>query len=283
MGLMPVVDPQPDKTMLRVYSGDSKGATSFFRNRPLLHALMRLCANYRKRQIKVLFHAGSIGAEAYSFATYCRIFDLQRTHDIQLFATDIDASFLDFAREARYPESILAPMTELERTHFVPSGSGFVSPCDAARSMVSFLPPISFVEAVSDESFDFVFVMNAITYVTELEQSIALRNIASYNCGYLVATAFHPDTIECDLTRNGYVPVTVDLERIHDGWGERIRTADLPLHGSPEYSWVLPPFSTIPGHEYRFCAIFQKSTAVEAVFAGKSDESIYGMADSTSC
>lgn len=259
MGVTPIVDPQLEKTMLRVYSGESKGATSFFRNRPLLRALMRLCAGYPKRQIKVLFHAGSIGAEAYSFATYCRMFELQRAHEIQLFATDIDASFLDFAREARYPEAILEPMTELERTYFVPSGSGFVSPCDAVRSMVGFLPPISFVEALSDETFDFVFVMNAITYVTELEQSIALRNIASYNCGYLVATAFHPDTIENDLTRNGYVPVTVDLERIHDGWGERIRTADLPLHGSPEYSWVLPPFSTTPGYEYRFCAIFEKS------------------------
>lgn len=259
MGVTPIVDPQPEKTMLRVYSGESKGATSFFRNRPLLRALMRLCAGYPKRQIKVLFHAGSIGAEAYSFATYCRMFELQRTHEIQLFATDIDASFLEFARVARYPESILLPMTEQERTYFAAFGDGFVGPSDEVRGMVDFLPPISFVEAVSDETFDVVFVMNAMTYVTEPEQSVALRNIGSYNCRYLVATAFHPDTIESDLTRNGYVPVTANLEQIHDAWGERIRANDPPSHGSPEYSWVLPRFSKIPGYEFRFCAIFEKS------------------------
>lgn len=281
MGLIPIVDPQPDKTMLRVYSGASKGATSFFRNRPLLLALMRLCGDYPKHNIKVLFHAGSIGAEAYSFATYCRMTGIDRSHDIQIFATDIDADFLAFARAARYPESILAPMTEQERTYFAALDDGFVGPSEAVRNMVRFLPPLSFVDAVSDEAFDFVFVMNAITYVTEAEQSIALRNIASYNCAYLVTTAFHPDSIESDLTRNGYQPVPTDLEQIHKAWGERIRAGDPPSHGSPEYSWVLPPFSRSPGFEYRFCAIFRKSRARSADIESLGDADGAGAGQST--
>lgn len=272
MGLTPIVDPQPDKTMLRVYSGESKGATSFFRNRPLLGALMRLCAGYPKRRIKVLFHAVSIGAEAYSFAAYCRMFGLQDSHDIQVFATDIDASFLEFAREARYPASILDSMTQAERRCFVALGEGSVRPADEVCGMVRFLPPISFVEAVSEESFDFVFVMNALTYVSEREQTIALRNIGSYNCGYLVATAFHPDSIESDLRRNGYLPLTGDLEEIHEAWGERIRIDDPPSPGSPEYSWVLPPFSKVPGYEYRFCAIFGKAAQAAVDSASEREE-----------
>jgi chemotaxis methyl-accepting protein methylase len=56
--------------MIRVYSGDSKGATAFFRNRTLLETIARLLHDQRYR---VLFHACSVGAEPYSFAIYCRL------------------------------------------------------------------------------------------------------------------------------------------------------------------------------------------------------------------
>ncbi|MEO8481658.1 MAG: CheR family methyltransferase [Acidobacteriota bacterium] len=260
MDITPIVDPQRDKTMLRVYSGGSKGATSFFRNRPLLRLLMRRLAAYPGRRITVLFHASSIGAEPYSFAMYCRMHGLAATRDLDIRATDIDPHFLEFAREARYSESILATMTDAEREQFE-IGDGWVRPVAAVRAMVHVLPPVSFVDAVFDEAFDVVFVTNAITYVSPADQTIALANIARYNRGYLVASAFHPDSIERDLRHTGYVPVQDDIEAIHESWDERRR--DEPVApGSPEYSWVLPRFSRIEGYEYRYCALFRRSDLV---------------------
>jgi hypothetical protein len=82
--------------------------------------------------------------------------------------------------------------------------------------------------------------------------------VARYNTRDLVLTAFHPDTIEADLVRNGYRPVLRDLEAIHNAWGDRVTPDDPPAPGSDRYSWALPRFSTVPGYEFRFCAAFEK-------------------------
>jgi hypothetical protein len=108
------------------------------------------------------------------------------------------------------------------------------------------------------QAFDVVMVLNAFTYVSEVEQGLAIRRIADYNTRYLVITAFHPDTIEADLREHGYIPVTDNIEAIHNGWHERIQTDSGATRGTAEYSWVLPPFSRIAGYEYKFCSIFER-------------------------
>jgi chemotaxis methyl-accepting protein methylase len=62
---------QQSPKMIRVYSGNNKGATAFFRNRPLLKTLSGLLAG---QSPSVLFHAASIGAEPYTFAVHCRMY-----------------------------------------------------------------------------------------------------------------------------------------------------------------------------------------------------------------
>jgi hypothetical protein len=250
MDLKPIIDRAGEKTMLRAYSGEQKGATAFFRNRPLLETLMGLLEG----GATVLFHASSIGAEVYSFAIYAR----RRGIDVKICATDINPDFLSYSRRGRYPAEILDTMTAEERGYFERTDDE-VTPVEAIKKMVTFLPPASFVDAVVEGSFDLVFVTNAMTYVTEAEQAVAIDNIARYNRRLLIASAFHPDTIEQDLTRNGYAPVLTNISAIHNAWEERIRPGFTPERGTPEYSWVIPPFSEVEGWRFKYCSIFEKS------------------------
>jgi hypothetical protein len=252
MELKPIIDRAGEKTMLRAYSGEQKGATAFFRNRPLLETLMDLMKD--KVGAAVLFHASSIGAEAYSFAICARMHGLE----VQISATDINSDFLGYSRRARYPAQIIDTMTVEEQAYFQRTDEDEVTPTEDIKKMVAFLPPASFVDAVVEQPFDLVFVTNAMTYVTEAEQATAIDHIASYNRRLLVASAFHPDTIEQDLARNGYAPVLTNISAIHNAWEERIRPGYTPVRGTPEYSWVLPPFSEVEGWQYKYCSIFEK-------------------------
>ncbi len=246
--------------MLRVYSGEQKGATAFFRNRPLLGTLTQLLgarAQHPPQRLRILFHSASIGAEAYSFAIWCRVHALDRKFALEISATDINSDFLDFARNALYPVNVLQTMEPEERECFEQVGENEVTPIEEIRHMVGFLPAMSFLEPMA-HAFDVVMVLNALTYVSEKEQSLAIRRIADYNTRYLVLTAFHPDTIEADLKQSGYAAVTDNIEAIHNGWHERIQLEPAATRGTAEYSWVLPPFSRVAGYEYKLCSIFEK-------------------------
>jgi len=233
--------------MIRVYSGESKGATAFFRNRALLDTLTSRLAGESPR---VLFHAVSIGAEAYSFAIYCQMRGI-RCKVIQ--ASDISGEFLERAAAARYESALLESMSNEEKAFFEVFGETF-TPRKSIRDSVSFLPACSFVTAEFAEPYDVVFLSNALTYVSPFEQSQTISRIARYNTRYLILTAFHPQTIESDLRSNGYEPLQENLEAIHDGWGDRI------FGNAPEgHSWMLRPFSRVEGYEYKYCAIFRKT------------------------
>jgi hypothetical protein len=154
-------------------------------------------------------------------------------------------------------------MTLREQAFFAEVGGDRVQVTAEVRRCVKFLPACSFVDARFDETFDCVFILNAITYVSPEDQAACIANVAGYNASLLVACAFHPDSIESDLRANGYRPVTARIEQIHNHWTERIRTHDLPAPGSPEYSWVIPPFSEVAGFEYRFCSIFRRDDGAD--------------------
>jgi hypothetical protein len=204
-----------------------------------------------------LFHSASIGAEPYSFAIWCRMRGIDCQFALEISATDINSEFLDFPRSARYPLNVLETMTAEEKVYFEPAGEDEVTPVEEIRRMVGFLPAMSFLDPIA-EAFDVVLVLNALTYVSEVEQALAIQRIADYNTRYLVITAFHPDSIEADLGRHKYVPVMDNIEAIHNGWQERIQPEPAATRGTAEYSWVLPPFSRVSGYGYRFCSIFEK-------------------------
>lgn len=231
---------------LRVQYNGWNGATGFFRNRPLLDTITELLTGESPR---VLFHAVSIGAEAYSFAIYCQ---MQGICCRALHATDISPEFLEIAKLAQYPSLIAQGLSEEEKRYFEPRGSVW-SPIKAIRDAVTFLPACSFVDSDFNESYDVVFVMNALTYVTPDIQSRTIARVAKYNTRYLVLTAFHQQTIKSDLTRAGYVPVTDRQREIHTAWKDRILA-----HGQVEHTWQLPTYSEIADFDYKYCAIFRK-------------------------
>lgn len=248
--------PSANKTLLRAYNGLQIGTTAFFRNRPLLDTLFKRISADNNNNINVLFHACSIGAEPYSFAIQAYLYGIK---NVKITATDINSEFIRYAKRGEYDASILDKLTDAEKTFFKTSGKDKVRISRKIRDLVSFIDPISFVDANFDQSFDLVFVMNALTYVSEEEQAQTIDKIARYNNDYLILTAFHPDSIRDDLVRNHYNPVIDNMKEIYDGWEERKTTDDKLVKGLPQYSYGIGTFGNTPDPEFQHCAIFKKS------------------------
>jgi hypothetical protein len=249
----------PAPVMLRVYEGESIGSTAFFRNRPLLHTLSGLIATSGRSRLDVLIHACSVGVEPYSLAMFMRLAGLDRSVRVRIRATDVNRAFLDAAKEGIYPAAVMSGLSERERVFFEAVDNDCVRVIDEVRQSVDFLPAASFVDFQPEDRFDIVFVLNALTYVTPEQQAESVSRIASYNDWLLVASAFHPDTIDSDLATADYLPVETNAELIHEAWVER-RRAVAPHPGSREYSWVLPPFRHDREFLARQCAIFRKAS-----------------------
>ena len=249
-----------EPTMIRVYNGEHKGATAFFRNRPFLDALFSTLHRGAKRPIKILVHACSVGAEPYSLALWWlhRMLPLYGcSAGIDIAATDVDPEFLGFARRGIFPAGVLTGMTSEEQDWFVRDGEEICIP-PAASQLVRFLEPMSFVDGNPGEQFDAVLVMNALTYVTVEEQARTISRLADYTRQVLALTAFHPDSIRDDLVRSGFVPCMESHREIHDHWGDRLSKHPV-LPGSPDYSWRLPPYDdTLADYAYRYGALFVK-------------------------
>jgi chemotaxis methyl-accepting protein methylase len=247
-----------DPVMLRVYDGPHKGATAFFRNRPLLQTLMEELAALGKRQVRVFIHAASIGAEPYSLA----LWHLHRgagAFELEIHATDINAHFLELARKGEYPADLARGLTAVEREWFEPAGAVVRVP-DAAKAMVRFLPPMDFVRDRPEGRFDLLMILNALTYVTPDEQRVAIANAADNAESLLALTAFHPDQIRAHLTAVNFHPLLRNHEAIHNGWGDRLTDRHIDP-ASSEYSWRLPRYSTdAADYAYRFGALFRRQS-----------------------
>lgn len=243
--------------MLRTYHDSHKGATAFFRNRPFLDELVSLLLALPGDDLRILVHACSVGAEPYSIAMWWQYRLGRHGKRLQIYATDIDSAFLDFAKAGVYPENILSDMTLEERAWFdVKNGNVCIT--DKVKSMVSFLPAMSFVADGPGEVFDAVLIMNALTYVTPEQQTETLGHVAAYAKDIICATAFHPDSIQADIDHIGFRPFLKSMEKIHSAWGDRL-TDDVIVPGSAAYSWRLPRFNTgYPDYEYRYCSIFTR-------------------------
>lgn len=244
--------------MIRAYSGRHVGSTEFFRNRALLDTVHdwidRLCAE----RPRALFHAVSIGAEAYSYAIGR---SLRRPEaDEGCDATDIDGEFLKAADRAVYPASVLDGMALDEAHFFDPVAANNVRVAEEIRRRVRILPPASYVEFETAERYDVVFLLNSLLYVDAPAQRRTLDRVARYNTRLLITTGFHPDTIKTDLVDNGYRPITTNLAEIHEGWTER-RTLrpGFMVPGVTCYTPYLPPFSPVADYEYKYSAIFAKA------------------------
>lgn len=249
-----------DPVMIRAYNGVQKGATAFFRNRPFIETLFSLLQAEEGKPIKILVHACSVGAEPYSLALWWLhkvIPERPGLGEIEIVATDINAEFLGFARQGSYPESVLAGMTSEEQSWFEHANGSVVVP-EQARRLVRFLGPMSFVGGDPGEQFDAVLIMNALTYVSPAEQTVALTLCGGYTRKILAITAFHPDSVRDDMVRIGFKPVMDRHRQIHEAWGDRLSMVPISP-GSPDYSWKLPPYDdTVSDYAWRFGVLFQR-------------------------
>ena len=253
--------------LLRVQSGNKLGTTGFFRNRPLLEAMVECLQGLGKPTVRVLFHASSIGAEVYSFLIHATLTLGQRPGPkIKCFASDIEAGFLDRAREGIFPIDVLSRLRGEERLFFKVLNKKLIRVHDPIREAVSFLPPADFVTFAASDDFDMVVVLDALLHVVADDQARAIAAIARYNSGFLVASGFHMDRIKADVTAAGYHPVVARIEHIHKGWKDRLA---LPrgyvVPGVTHHSPALPPFAIVADFEYKFCALFAKEGVPHAL------------------
>lgn len=251
---------------LRPTHGDLIGTTAFFRNRAFLRQLSVETARCGGggRTVRVLVHACSIGAEAYSLAINLRLrYPSLKFH---IDATDVSTGFRDFAANGVYQDEHLAGLTADERACFEARPDGALVVGADVRSHVDFLPAASFVDFEADAPYDVVTVCNALVYVDAEGQSRTLDRIAAYNTGVLAVTAHHRGTIAQDLERNGYRPVMEGFEAIHAGWIDRLRPPGQVLKLTPNIKAdpYIDPIDDKPGWRYRHGALFVKDAAAAA-------------------
>ncbi len=248
----------PEPVMLRLYEGDKKGATAFFRNRIFLKTAVAQLKALGKPKVRVLFHACSGGAEPYSFAVYAAMAGLE----IEIDATDIVPSFVELAKMGEYPNVAVPGMLDEEKAYLhIDDRQGIFKPRPDIMARVNFLEPASFCDFTTEKRYDAVFIMNALTYVNRNQQTVAIRKAARIADHYLFMTSFHLDTIREDIDRVDFVPVADNAAQIHAGWGDRIRLA-IPDTGDDSYNWAIPPYTAqVEDKDYKFCAIFARKPA----------------------
>ncbi len=254
----------PMPVRLRPATDQRIGTTAFFRNRPLLDTLCKRIAALDPGPISVLFHACSIGAEVYSFLIALRLHPQLAKRDVRVVAGDIEPSFVEFARAAVYPRVVLDGMSPDEKKFFEVVDEQNVRVVEHLRTLVSFLPAVSYTDFTTHDEFDVVFLLNALLYVPGAAQSTTLDQISRYNRSLLVTTGFHFDRIRHDMERNGYRPLSDGARAIHDAWLDRRRDRTNPdeiIPGMIFHTWSLPPFSEIEDVAYVYCALFEKTAA----------------------
>lgn len=253
-------DARPLPVRLRVTDSNKIGTTAFFRNRALLEVLLAHLIASQPTEISVLFHACSLGAEVYSFLIAIKLSPELKTIPIRIAATDISDQFLTMAKSGLYESQVLQGLTPDEAAFFNANEDGTVQIDQSLRNIVQFLPASSFTEFSTTESFDIVFLLNALLYVDGESQTKTFKKVASYNRRWLLTTAFHMEQIEADLKPFAYKPILDRQEEIHLGWRDR-QTDDFAstmIPGVTYHPWGLPRFIADETNRYKLCAFFEK-------------------------
>ncbi len=210
--------------MLRPITPQSIGTTDFFRNTAFLSTLADLLLPLENP--RVIFHACSCGAEPLSFAAIWRE---RHGGPITIHATDIEPQFLSMAKNITHER-----VTESD------------------RELVTFLTPRDMVTFRTDEPYDAVICMNALCYLSEDKQRLAIQGFCKCTRHYLCITAASPSLLRQELRRNGFRPQWKSWVRIYYGWRERLSLR----HRKP---WKLPIIPMlVPAWRYSGTSIFAR-------------------------
>lgn len=255
----------PQTVRLRPTDGALIGTTAFFRNRAFFGVFCRQIKPAADGPTRILAHACSIGAEAYSLAI--RLMIERPQLDFQIEATDLSQGFVNYAAKGVYPRVVMQGAQSQEQQYFQQADAETVAITDALRARVSFLPARSFSEFEAEKVYDAVILCNALVYVDGPTQGSTIDRVAGYNFDLLAVTAAHQDRIAEDLERNAYAPIMDDFEAIHAGWIDRQRPPGFPK-GSPPPNGAqadpyIDPIDDEPGWRYRHGAFFRKQANAE--------------------
>ncbi len=192
---------------------DLNGQTGFFRYKRTMERVIRHFMNQpRDLPLRFLFAPCSIGCEPYSFAAMAAKAGLFARHPrLQLDALDISPAFIAFAREGRYPLSMLRSLPIDDILMLIPEHCSlhrtFGQACEDARAIVpideKIRARVRFFDAQPFESFapvapyDFVMSCNFLMYVPEGEIGFIAGRLADVSGG-LMATTYTA------ATRDGY-------------------------------------------------------------------------------
>lgn len=255
---------RPQPPLLRLYdeSGPAAkliGTTCFFRNRPLLRTLLEQI-DPAQAEVSVLVHACSIGADVYSLCIAWELFFQGRPHPtLRCFATDLSHEFLGRARHGVYPAEILEGLADGERAYFDRVDAVTCRVTKSVRDHVEFLPASSYVTFDSSRSYDVVVLLNSLLYVSAPDQSRTLDRIATYNARHLLVTGYHADSIQRDLERNHYAPVTDRFEEIYENWTcRRSLEPGVMIEGVTFHTPAMEALRPCDDYHFRFGSLFEK-------------------------
>jgi len=243
---------------LRPTTRNSIGTTAFFRNRILFKTLLEELKACNLSEVKVLFHACSIGAEVYSFVIQYYVGGYDRYFNLHVEATDYEKEFVDYAVRGEYPLQVVQGFKG-EEIRFFDANKNVLTIKNKVKGHVHFLNAKSFTEYETEKKYHVVFLLNALVYVEGEMQSNVIDAVSKYNSDFFVTTAFHMDRIKDDLQRNNYSPVLTNQSEIHDSWKDRRTNGEFGQLAPGIYAdWRLPEFSKVDDFEYRYCSIFKK-------------------------
>ena len=124
--------------------------------------------------IRIWIPGCSTGEEAYSLAILIKEYmeRLKCTHEVQIFATDVDKSAIETARAGQYPESIAADITTLRLKRYFKFKNDRYQVVQSIREMIIFAPH----DLLRDPPFfklDLISCRNLLIYITsELQKKI---------------------------------------------------------------------------------------------------------------
>ncbi len=159
--------------------------TEFFRDPKVWehlrdHVVPALVEDARRdgRELRVWTAGCSSGEEAYSLAiTIAEVLDGEPPLDVRIFATDVDAATIAFARRGIYPPGALTGVPGPVRSrYFTPSGTGFEVIKSLRSQMIFGEHDLS--ARVPFPRIDLILCRNVLIYFTQPLQRIALETFA---------------------------------------------------------------------------------------------------------
>jgi two-component system CheB/CheR fusion protein len=241
-----LLDERPEEYQ-RLVASFLINVTEFFRDQPLYnhlreHIIPDIITHARAsgKEIRIWSAGCATGEEAYSIAILlAEILGVEASQfNIRIFATDVDADAITFARRGRYPAPSLASMSDdLRARYFIPTESGY-EVTKFIRNMVIF-GEHDLGQRAPFPRMDLVFCRNVLIYFTTELQAHTIQAFAFSlrNGGYLVL-----GNAETTGSMSPYFTLLHPHFRIYRRRGDRVLPPPLPVSiMKGQGSFMTPP------------------------------------------